>query len=265
MRTPTHATTKWFTLVELIVTATILVILTAVGFYSYSQNLVDARDSLRKSDVADLESRLKLYKQKRGAYPVPGNTFTITNSGVLVAQQWLMNNGVSLTTADTIPLDPYIKVPYFYSITTNKQQFEIALTLENADNPIAILEGDYKSVSKNTLPTITLALESTTPIEIQDGVGAGSTNRTAFIVNLGSYNLPYTFNEPYSPQNDSGIPLETILTDPTIEYWQNSDHRSCSEIYESGRSISNGTASQQYQILNSTGALENTICDFSAY
>lgn len=265
MKTQTNSSPKWFTLVELIVTATILVILSAVGFYSYTQNLVDARDSLRKSDVADLESRLKLYKQKRGAYPVPWNNFEIINSWVLVAQQWVMNNGVSLTTADTIPLDPYIKVPYFYSITNNKQQFEIALTLENADNPIAILEGDYKSVSKNTLPTITLALESTTPVEIQNGIGAGSTNRTAFIVNLGSYNLPYTFNEPYSPQNDSGISFDTILNDPTIEYWQNSDYRSCSEIYESGRSISNGSASQEYQILNSTGALVNTNCDFSAY
>jgi prepilin-type N-terminal cleavage/methylation domain-containing protein len=63
--------TSAFTLVELIVTATILVILTAVGFYSYSQNLVDARDSLRKSDIANLKSNLKLYKQKRGAYPLP--------------------------------------------------------------------------------------------------------------------------------------------------------------------------------------------------
>ena len=58
-------TPKGFTLVELIVAASILIILIAVGFYSYSQNLEDTRDSLRKTDIANLESQLKLYKQKR--------------------------------------------------------------------------------------------------------------------------------------------------------------------------------------------------------
>lgn len=254
---------NWFTLVELIVTATILVILTAVWFYTYSQNLVDARDSLRKSDIADMESRLKLYKQKRWAYPTPGNSFEITNQWIVVAKQGKLNNNVSLSTASSIPEDPLIKVPYNYSITHNKQEFELALTLENAGNPIAVLEGDYKSVSKNVLPTISLAIESPNPIEIHDGVWAGSVNRMAFILNLWSYNLPYSFEDPFLPQTDGTTTFDTLLQDPTIEYWQNSDYRSCTEIYQAGKSISNGLANEQYQILNSTGALIDEICDFS--
>lgn len=254
---------SWFTLVELIVTATILVILTAVWFYTYSQNLVDARDSLRKSDIADIESRLKLYKQKRWAYPIPWDNFEITNNGIVVAKQWKMNNSVSLTTASSIPKDPLTKLPYNYSITNNKQEFELSLSLENANTPIAILKWDYKSVSKNVLPTISLAIDSPNPIEIHDGTGLWSTNRLTFIFNLGWYNLPYTFDEPYAPQTDGSTTLATIMNDPTIEYWQNSDYRSCTEIYQAGKSISDGFANEEYQILNSTGALEDTTCDFS--
>jgi len=255
--------TRAFTLVELVVTATILVILTAVWFYTYSQNLVDARDSLRKSDVADLESRLRLQDQKRWAYPLPGDSFEILNNGVIVARQWKMNNSVALTTASSLPVDPFTKQPYIYSTTVNRQEFEISLSLENAGNPIAVLVGDYKSVSKNVLPTISLAIDTPNPTEIHDGVWAGSVNRMAFIFDLWGFNLPYTFDEPYAPQTDGSTTFDTILNDPTIEYWQNSDFRNCTEIFQAWKSISNGIASEEYQILNSTWALVNTLCDFS--
>jgi len=147
-----------FTLVELVVTATILVILTAVGFYSYSKNIVDTRDSVRVSDLADLKSKLKLYKQTRGAVPLPDENFNILNNGVVVATEGKLTRNVALTTSDNIQYDPYLKIPYTYSITSNRQEFEIALSLENSDNTIALLDGTYKSVARDTLPTITLAL-----------------------------------------------------------------------------------------------------------
>ncbi|MDF1682375.1 MAG: hypothetical protein P1U46_01015 [Patescibacteria group bacterium] len=48
-------------------------------------------------------------------------------------------------------------MPYFYSVTKTKQEFEMAATLENEDNPIALVNGTYKSVSRNILPSIILA------------------------------------------------------------------------------------------------------------
>jgi len=36
-------------------------------------------------------------------------------------------------------MDPKTKSPYFYSITKNAQEYELSATLENTDNPIAIL------------------------------------------------------------------------------------------------------------------------------
>jgi len=54
-----------FTLVELVVAATILVILTSIGFYSYTKNISDARDSSRIANLSALSSQLSLYKQQR--------------------------------------------------------------------------------------------------------------------------------------------------------------------------------------------------------
>jgi len=252
---------KWgFTLVELIVTATILVILTAVWFYSYSQSLVDTRDSVRTSDLADLTAKLKLYKQQRGAYPLPSDSFNILNRGILVAKQGQLSRSVALSTADSIQYDPYINIPYTYSITNNKQEFELSLTLENSDNNIAILGGTYKSVSKNVLPTITLALESTASIEIN--TASGGTADTNFIFNKGAHNLPYTFDGDFAPYSD-GTALTDLLLDGSIEYYQNSDYRTCNEIYEAGKSISNGVTNEEYQILDGSGSLQDTNCTFS--
>jgi prepilin-type N-terminal cleavage/methylation domain-containing protein len=54
-----------FTLIEIVVSATILVILTSIGFYSYTKNIADARDSARVTDISALESQLSLYKRER--------------------------------------------------------------------------------------------------------------------------------------------------------------------------------------------------------
>jgi len=124
-----------FTFVELIVTTIILVILIWSWFYSYIGYLSQARDSERTSDLAKLTSSLKLYKQKRWSYPLPWKYFLITNSWAIVAYQWKLDKNVTLSTLDKLPYDPFAKIPYSYSITSNKQEYQIALTFENWDFP----------------------------------------------------------------------------------------------------------------------------------
>lgn len=53
-----------FTVAELVVVITILVILSAMGYISYSENIIDARDSERMSGIAGLKIDLKTHKQK---------------------------------------------------------------------------------------------------------------------------------------------------------------------------------------------------------
>ena len=128
-----------FTLVELLVSATILIILTSVGFYSYTKNISDARDSVRRTNISSLSSQLNLYKKERGAFPRPGDSFEIHNDGYVVAYQGFMNKKVPLSTADNLPLDPELDIPYLYATTKNRQEFQLALSFENSDNPYAVL------------------------------------------------------------------------------------------------------------------------------
>ena len=253
-------TISWFTFVELVVATVILIILTSTWFYSYIWYLTDARDSERKSDLAKLWSSLKLYKQKRGAYPIPWNNYNITNSWTVVAKQWKLNNDVSLSTLDILPVDPHTEVYYSYSVTNNRQEYQIALTYENWDLPKTWLIWDYKTVSKNVLPNIILAKDSSLDIEIHSWVLDWSTNRNYFLFNS-SESLPYELIEPYRPYYNESL-LDTVLLDSNTDFWQNSDYRSCSEIDEAWKSISWSWYLEEYQILNSSWALTNTWCTF---
>ncbi len=252
--------THWFTIVELVVAMTILVVLTGMWFYSYTQNIVDARDSVRISDIASVSSQLKLYKKSRWAYPLPGNSFNILNRWRIVATQWVLNEDVTLTTLDKIPYDPSNEVAYSYSTTRNKQEFQLALTLESSETWTAVLEWDYKTVSINVLPTIMLAPLITWDKEINTASG-GTSNRNLFIFNGWYHNLVYTHDGSGAAYND-WITFSWALNDPNIKFWQNSDFRSCSEILESGKQISNAWVSEEYQILDSSGVLSPTNCTF---
>lgn len=244
----------WFTLVELIVAASILAILTTIGFYSYTQNINAARDSVRQTNISALWSELKLYKRQRWAYPLPGDYFPIHNTWAIdVAYQGFMNNNVNLSTADSLPLDPELEIPYVYSITRNKQEYQITASMENDGSPYAFVWWDYKSIAINVLPSILLAIDSNSAIDIST-----ASNQQLFIFHKGFHNLPYDF-ESGNPYSD-GTALSQLISDASEDYWQNTDYRSCSEIETAGKNISLSGSTDEYQILNSTWALINTSC-----
>ena len=255
---------KWFTFVELIIVTAIIGILTVIGFVSYVDFISGARDSQRTSDLAKISSALKVFQQKRWYFPDPGENFRITNNWYVVWYQGFLDTWVRLQTLDTLPNDPKIDQAYFYSITWNKQQFQLGTTLENDDTPVAFLEWNYSSVSKNVLPNIILAITATSDIEIHTGVWDGDQNRDRFIFHKQSNNLPYTFETglPYSEWTS----FDTLLSiaENNEYFWQNNDYRNCLEIYEERKYISDFTATgstEEYQILTTTGALVNTQCN----
>lgn len=249
---------KWFTLVELIVSTTILAVLTTIGFYTYTQYISDARDGVRKTDLATLNSELSLYKKQRWAYPYPWDYFELHNRWEAVAYQWYMNKNVSLSTAESIPLDPELQIPYMYSVTKNRQEHQIGLSIYNNDVPYAMVSGSYKSVSKNILPNILIASGASTAIEVNSAVGAWSTNRNWFMFNLWTHNLPYDF-ESGIPTTD-GTTFTNLLSEVSNDYWQNSDYRSCGEIDSAGKNITISGSTDEYQILSSTWSLIDTTC-----
>jgi len=246
--------THGFTLVEIVVAATILVILSSIWFYSYTNNISDARDSTRISDISALWSQLNLYKRERWSYPFPWNRFNLLNGSVTVWYQWKMNNQVSLSTASNLPLDPELDIPYSYSVTRNRQEYQISGSAENSDSPYTILQWDYRSVSKNLFPNIILAVENETDTDIST-----SESKSLFLFNKWFNTLPYDFTTG-SPYSD-GSTLSGMLNTAWNDYWQNTDLRSCEEINLAGKNITATGSSDEYQILDSNWVLQNTNCD----
>ncbi len=244
-----------FTLVELIVAASILAILTTIGFYSYTWNIASARDSVRQTHISKISSELKLYKRQRWAYPVPWDNFELRNgSTAVVGYQWYMNNKVSLSTADSLSLDPELDLPYSYSVTRTKQEYQLAASMENDWSPYAYVAWDYRSIARNLLPNILLAIESNTPVDISTGA-----NQQLYIFHKGIHNLPYDFETglPYS----DGTSLSQLLIDSSEEFWQNSDYRNCNEINLAGKNVTQTWSTDTYQTLNSSWVLTDTSCD----
>jgi type II secretory pathway pseudopilin PulG len=252
--------TSAFTLIEIVVSATILVILSSIGFYSYTKNISDARDSNRVTDISALESQLSLYKRERWAYPFPGNYFNILNRWNSVALQGRMNKSVALSTATTLPLDPELDIPYFYSTTKNRQEYQLAWSMENSDNPFTHLVWDYKSISTQVLPNILLAINSSSDIEINDAenpnawAADGDANRDLFLFHNWFHTLPYDF------LSIDGSDFNDLLSDWLADYWQNTDYRSCEEIATAGKRINPDWTQDEYQILSNTWSLSPVDC-----
>jgi general secretion pathway protein G len=59
-----------FTLLELLVTATIIAVLTMIGVVSYSSVNKRSRDVKRKSDLEQIRSALEMYRSDQAEYPL---------------------------------------------------------------------------------------------------------------------------------------------------------------------------------------------------
>jgi len=128
---------KWFTLVELIVTITIIAILWTIAFTAFNGFQSSARDSSRASDLANLSQALDTYYIKTGSYPNPDNSFTVTYSGWSLWYQWtvwdtliniLSSNGSKLSKKPTDPLTTTRE--YTYSKSAYGNTYELSSNWE---------------------------------------------------------------------------------------------------------------------------------------
>lgn len=241
---------RGFTLTELVVVVTILVVLSGVAFISYSSFNASARDSARTADMGNLKVILQSAKQKKWSYPkVTGtDTTTLTRSSLtwaVIATQGRIYADMALGENSRTYLDPKTKAPYLYSSSQSGQDYQIGMTLEgNEDILTALIDGSYLRIL-TSLPSLIVAT-STGSLDIDTGVGTSS-----FVVNGSVKNLPYDL---------SGIPLKSAssLTEilGSAGFTSSTSYRSCQEIYESGRSSGSGT----YVLRNSSGSLTQTGC-----
>lgn len=60
-----------FTLIELMVSISIIALITAVGLVSYTNANRNARDAKRKADLEQVRAAIEFYRTEVGSYPVP--------------------------------------------------------------------------------------------------------------------------------------------------------------------------------------------------
>jgi len=64
---------RGFTLIEILVAATIIGLLSTIGFAGFQAITRSGRDALRKSDLEAIRSALEIYKTENNSYPTASN------------------------------------------------------------------------------------------------------------------------------------------------------------------------------------------------
>ena len=112
-----------FTIVELLVTVTIIAMLSVIGFTGYQAVSRGGRDALRKSDLEQIRSALEIYKSENNTYP--------TVSTACIA------DNLSPDFVNPYPQDPkqgLYTYCYYPSATTPILSYELCAHLENGDS-----------------------------------------------------------------------------------------------------------------------------------
>ena len=117
---------KGFSLIELLVVATIIIVLSTIGIVSYANSGRSARDSRRKADLETVRQAMVLYRSEHGAYPVgcgSGHNPMIFGCRTedLVEAGYL---------SEPRPFDPKLDSTYFYSASSTNSTFCLCARLE---------------------------------------------------------------------------------------------------------------------------------------
>lgn len=107
--------TSGFTLIEILVAATIVSVLSVIGIVSYNSINKRSRDAKRKSDLEQVRSAFEMYRSDKGSYPGSSASFQ-----ALTALDAGDGSGPLVPTyLPSIPSDPKstvtVPLPYYYS------------------------------------------------------------------------------------------------------------------------------------------------------
>ncbi|PID87365.1 hypothetical protein CSB07_01600 [Candidatus Gracilibacteria bacterium] len=121
-----------FTIVELIVIITVLVILMGISFLSYSGYTKNSRDTLRVTDLKNIKLSLDASHDKTGKYPDVSSGTVISYKGLNAWTQGVFGESTfrNVEGINKIPFDPQTEKYYTYSLTNDKKEYELAAAVE---------------------------------------------------------------------------------------------------------------------------------------
>jgi len=121
-----------FTLVELIVVITILAILWTIAFISLQWYSKYARDSVRISDLSNIEKQLELTLVKWSKVPLPDEALILTSSWIIIWYQWyIWEESLNKIWIHGWWKDPLNESYYTYRINWTKTTYQIMWFLED--------------------------------------------------------------------------------------------------------------------------------------
>ncbi|MEN9327752.1 MAG: hypothetical protein RI947_560 [Candidatus Parcubacteria bacterium] len=113
-----------FTLVEILVVATIIGLLASVGLFSYTQFSKQSRDAKRKSDLEVVRSALELYRSSNNTYPL-----SVTWGGDICDPGGCIDG----TYLKNIPNDPKASQNITYYYTSDGIDYTLGASMEGSD------------------------------------------------------------------------------------------------------------------------------------
>lgn len=145
-----------FTLVELIVTVTILAILLVIVFIYTTWYIENSRDWVRLNDLWTIEEALKINYINAWKYPLPTDFTEVTYSGWLLWRQWFFgeNTHVNLWSISKLPVDPLFSNRYDYSTISNSAKYQLSSIFES-DKLFTNKLITSESYALNSLDTLT--------------------------------------------------------------------------------------------------------------
>lgn len=114
-----------FTMIELLVVTTIIIVITSIGLVSYTSANRSARNGKRKADMEMVRQALVLYRTDNGSYP---STSTFTDMLTTVSDY---------TSANSVT-DPKNEGSYVYSYTSDGVVFTLTANLEPDGTPYSV-------------------------------------------------------------------------------------------------------------------------------
>ena len=123
---------KAFTLVEILVVASIISLLASIAAVSYSQFIKQSRDTRRKTDIEQIRAAIELYRNFNGLYPTgaPGGSMTFGTGSIV--------DGGGTKYMTKIPQDPSSSSNTYYYGSTGAQDYALCAYLEAGGTATAL-------------------------------------------------------------------------------------------------------------------------------
>lgn len=106
-----------FTMIELLVVTTIIIVISTIGLISFRQTGQNARNGKRKADLENIRSALVLYRSDNGSYPDTDSFSTMLTT-------------ITDYTSSVSVADPTNDATYLYEYSSDGATFTITAYLE---------------------------------------------------------------------------------------------------------------------------------------